>query len=310
MEQTTAVSRTIIDALSEWGRVLENEPMRGYTTFRTGGPADVLVMPNDNRCVARIVSFTREARVPLTIIGGGSNLLVGDRGIPGIVMRLCEDTAHPAAMSVLDDGIVYADAIAGKDRFIEYAISSGFGGVEFMAGIPGCVGGGIMMNAGTFMGSFADILIDVDIVDAGGAARTVKIDRSMSSYRHMDIDRGAIVTGARFQLERTDDSGGVRARVAEILADRKGKHPLDYPSAGSVFKNPKGHSSWKLIDEAGLKGARIGGAAVSTLHTNFIINADNATSRDIRALIELVRETVGNKFGIELETEVKMIGSF
>ncbi len=225
-------------------------------------------------------------------------------------MRLCEDDAHPAAMSVLDDGSVYADATARKDFFMEFAISSGFGGVEFMAGIPGCVGGGIMMNAGTYMGSFADILADVDIVDAEGNARTMKIDRSMSSYRHMDIDRGAIVTGARFRLERTDDPGLVRGRVAGILADRKGKHPLDYPSAGSVFKNPDGHSSWKLIDEAGLKGARIGGAAVSTLHTNFIINIDNATSGDVRALIDHVRETIRKKFGLEMEPEVKMIGSF
>lgn len=310
MEQAAAVSRSIIDALSEWGRVLENEPLKGHTTFRTGGPADVLVIPSDNRCVARIVAAAREARLPLTIIGGGSNLLVGDRGIPGIVMRLCEDDARPAVMSVLGDGSIYADAIAGKDRFIEYAVSSGFGGVEFMAGIPGCVGGGIMMNAGTYMGSFADIIIDVDIVDGEGNARTVRIDRSMSSYRHMDIDGGSIVTGARFRLERTDDPDRVRGRVAEILADRREKHPLDYPSAGSVFKNPAGHSSWKLIDEAGLKGARIGGAAVSTLHTNFIINTGNATSSDVRALIDLVRETVRKKFGLELETEVKMIGSF
>jgi UDP-N-acetylmuramate dehydrogenase len=310
MEQTAAVSRSIIDALSEWGRVLENEPLKGHTTFHTGGPAEVLVMPCDNRCVARIVSVAREARLPLTIIGGGSNLLVGDRGISGIVMRLCEDDARPAVLSVLDDGSVYTDAIAGKGRFIEFAITSGFGGVEFMAGIPGCMGGGIIMNAGTYMGSFADVLVDVDIVDAEGNAHTVKIDRSMSSYRHMEIDAGAIVTGARFRLARTDDPGRVRGRVADILADRKGKHPLDYPSAGSIFKNPEGHSSWRLIDEAGLKGARIGGAAVSTLHTNFIINIDNATSHDVRALIDLVRETVRKKFGIELETEVKMIGLF
>jgi len=310
MEQTAAVPRTIIDALSEWGRVFEHEPLKGHSTFRTGGPADVLVMPSDNRSVARIVSVAREARVPLTVIGGGSNLLVGDRGIAGIVMRLCEDDARPAVISVLDDGSVYTDAIAGKDRFIEFAITSGFGSVEFMAGIPGCMGGGIMMNAGTYMGSFVDILIDADIVDAEGNARTVKIDRSMSSYRHMNIDAGAIVTGARFRLARTEDPGRVRERVEDILADRKGKHPLEYPSAGSVFKNPDGHSSWKLIDEAGLKGARIGGAAVSTLHTNFIINIDNATSRDVRELIDLVRETVQKKFGIELETEVKMIGSF
>lgn len=310
MDHAVTIPRKIIESLSEWGRVLEHEPLRNYTSFRTGGPADAIVMPFDTRCVASIVAAVREARVPLTIIGGASNLLVGDRGIDGIVLRLCEDDTRQAVMSVLNDGSLYAEAIAGKERFIEYAISAGFTGVEFMAGIPGCIGGGIMMNAGTFMGSFADILVDADIVDPDGNSRTVKIDRSMSSYRKMNIDGGAVVTGARFRLERTDDAGLVRARVAEILLDRKAKHPLEYPSAGSVFKNPEGHSSWKLVDEAGLKGARVGGAAVSTLHTNFIVNLDNATSRDVRALIDLVRETVQVKFGIELETEVKMIGSF
>ena len=310
MEQAVTISRNLIEALSEWGRVLEHEPLKHYTSFRTGGPADLLVMPSGNRDVASIVTAVRDAGLPLTIIGGGSNLLVGDRGIAGVVLRLCEDDLRRADLSVLDDGTVYADAIAGKERFIEYAVGAGFRGVEFMAGIPGCLGGGIMMNAGTYMGSFADILVDVDSVDAEGKPHTVKVDRTMSSYRTMRIDNGAVVTGARFRLERTDDPGPVRARIAEILADRKGKHPLDYPSAGSVFKNPEGHSSWKLIDESGLKGARVGGAAVSTLHTNFIINADNATSRDIRSLIDLVRETVQAKFGIELQTEIKMIGSF
>jgi UDP-N-acetylmuramate dehydrogenase len=310
MEQAVTITRELIELLSEWGRVLEREPLKNYTSFRTGGPADLLVMPYSNQGVAAIVSAVQEARLPLTIIGGGSNLLVGDRGIEGVVLRLCEDESRRGEMAILEDDLVYADAIAGKERFIEYAVSAGFGGIEFMAGIPGCVGGGIIMNAGTFMGSFADILVDVDIVDGEGCARTIGIDRSMTSYRSMNIDRGAVVTGARFRMKRTDDTALVRARVREILADRKGKHPLDYPSAGSVFKNPEGHSSWKLIDEAGLKGARIGGAAVSTLHTNFIINLDNATSRDVRDLIDLVRETIRSRFGIGLEAEVKIIGSF
>jgi UDP-N-acetylmuramate dehydrogenase len=310
MEHSVIISRNLIESLSEWGRVLEHEPMKHYTSFRTGGPADLLVMPSGNRAVAYIVSAVRDAGLPLTIIGGGSNLLVSDQGIRGVVLRLCEDDRRQAVFSVLEDGLVYADSIASKERFIDFVVAAGFRGVEFMAGIPGCVGGGIMMNAGTFMGSFADILVEIDIVDASGSARTMKMDRSMSSYRTMNIDGGAVVTGARFRLERTDDAAPVRSRIAEILADRRGKHPLDYPSAGSVFKNPEGHSSWKLIDEAGLKGKRVGGAAVSTLHTNFIINADNATSGDIRALIDLVRGTVQAKFGIGLEAEVKMIGSF
>jgi UDP-N-acetylmuramate dehydrogenase len=304
------VPQPVIDALREWGDVKESEALRSYTTYKTGGPADALVLPRDNESVPRIVSLVRREKLPLTVIGGGSNLLVGDRGIEGVVMRICEDASRRPRMIVLDDGSVYADAMASKETFIDFVIASGFGGIEFMAGIPGCIGGGIMMNAGTFMGSFAGILRDVDIVDGQGARRVVSIDKTMSSYRHMDIGNDVIITGARFILPAADDPAGVRAKVEEILVDRRKKHPLDYPSAGSVFKNPEGHSSWKLINDAGLKGQTVGGARVSDLHTNFIINAGNATSGDIRNLINLVRETVYKKFGIQLEPEVKMVGLF
>ncbi|HOT45215.1 MAG TPA: UDP-N-acetylmuramate dehydrogenase [Spirochaetota bacterium] len=304
------IPERVIDALREWGEVKESEPLRHYTTYKTGGPADALVLPRDNASVPRIVSLVRSEKLPLTVIGGGSNLLVSDRGIEGVVMRICEDGSRRPKMAVLEDGTVYADAMAGKESLIEFVIASGFGGIEFMAGIPGCIGGGIMMNAGTFMGSFAGVLMDVDIVDGRGSRRVVAIDSSMSSYRHMDIGDDVIITGARFRFPAADDPAGVRAKVEEILADRRNKHPLEYPSAGSVFKNPQGHSSWKLINDAGLKGKTVGGARVSDLHTNFIINAGNATSDDIRNLIDLVRETVYNKFGIRLEPEVKMLGLF
>lgn len=304
------ISQPVIDALREWGEVKESEPLRHYTTYKTGGPADAVVLPRDNESVPPIISLVRREKIPLTVIGGGSNLLVGDRGIEGVVMRICEDGSRRPRMTVLYDGSIYADAMTSKENLIDFVIASGYGGIEFMAGIPGCVGGGIMMNAGTFMGSFAGVVRDVDIVDEQGARRVVAIDKSMSSYRHMDVGKDVIITGARFLLPATGDPAGVRARVGEILADRRNKHPLDYPSAGSVFKNPEGHSSWKLINDAGLKGKTVGGARVSELHTNFIINAGNATSGDIRNLINLVRETVYDKFRIQLEPEVKMLGIF
>ncbi|OHD64380.1 MAG: UDP-N-acetylenolpyruvoylglucosamine reductase [Spirochaetes bacterium RBG_13_51_14] len=304
------ISPYIIEALSELGQVKESEPLMHYTTYRTGGPADAIVFPWNNGCVPKVVRIAAEYGLPLMVIGGGSNLLVGDKGITGIVMRLCEDDSRRADISVLEDGYVYADAIASKQSFLDFAVSAGFGGAEFMAGIPGCLGGGIIMNAGTSEGMFVDILKDVDIVDYAGDERTQVIDKAMTSYRTMNIGSGNIITGARFRLARGYDITDMRRRIDEILADRRKKHPLDFPSAGSVFKNPEGYSSWKLIDEAGLKGTRIGGACVSDLHTNFIINADNATSQDIKNLVDLVRETVYKKFGITLETEVKMIGTF
>jgi UDP-N-acetylmuramate dehydrogenase len=304
------IQHTVIDALSEWGEVREAEPLGRYTTYKTGGPADALVIPRTNESMPYIVALARDEGIPLTVIGGGSNLLVGDRGIEGIVIRICEDESRHAVISILENGTIYADAMAGKENLINFAIDSGFGGIEFMAGIPGCLGGGIVMNAGTYMGSFADILADVDVIDACGVKHVISIDKAMSSYRHMDIGEEIIITGARFRLPEADDRAAVRARVEEILADRRKKHPLDYPSAGSVFKNPDGHSSWKLINDAGLKGKTVGGASVSDLHTNFIININKATSRDIRDLIALVRETVYNKFGIHLEAEIKMVGLF
>ncbi len=304
------IPHPVINALREWGEVKETEPLKRYTTYKTGGPADALVMPRVNESVPHIIAILREGNIPLTVIGGGSNLLVGDRGIEGVVMRICEDESRRAKISLLEDGIVYADAMASKERLIAFALDSGMGGIEFMAGIPGCIGGGIIMNAGTNMGSFADILKEVDTVNADGSMRVVLIDKSMSSYRHLDLGDNIIITGARFRLHAADDSAGVRSRVEEILADRRKKHPLDYPSAGSVFKNPEGHSSWKLINDAGLKGKSVGGACVSDLHTNFIINVNNATSGDICNLINLVRETVYKKSGVQLEPEVKMIGLF
>lgn len=302
--------RPLIEALSEWGLIKENEPLKNYTTYRTGGPADVIVFPGKNDFISPIVKIAGEEKVPLTVIGGGSNLLVGDKGIEGIVMRLCEDDSRRPEMTLLEDGTLYTDAIGSKENFIAYAAGAGFSGMEFMAGIPGCIGGGVLMNAGTFMGSFVDILKDIDIIDASGARRTIVVDKAMSSYRKMDIGVGNIVTGARFRLARADNPAAVRNKIEEILADRRTKHPLNYPSAGSVFKNPEGYSSWKLIDDAGLKGATVGGACISDLHTNFIINVNHATSQDIKDLINLARDTVRKKFGIELETEIKMIGVF
>lgn len=304
------ISRMVIDALAEWGQVKENEKLSGYTTYRTGGPADILIFPTGKDAVAPIVKIANDEKVPLTVIGGGSNLLVSDLGIEGIVLRVCDDGPWRGTMAVLDSGEVYADAVVTKERFVDFAADAGYEGMEFMAGIPGCVGGGVKMNAGTFMGTFSDILRSIDIIDAGGNPGTIAADKSMSSYRAMKINGGSIITGARFSLRKGDDPGKIHSAVEDIRADRRKKHPLDYPSAGSVFKNPPDHSSWKLIDDAGLKGKGVGGARVSDLHTNFIINTGGATSRDILDLVTLMQETVYRLFGIHLETEIKRIGTF
>ncbi|MCP4136576.1 MAG: UDP-N-acetylmuramate dehydrogenase [bacterium] len=303
----------LIKTLNSLGTLKANEPLKNHTTFKTGGPADILIHPSSRESTAEILQIAEKEGIPVTVIGGGSNLLVGDRGIRGIVICLSGAGKAAPALYSKNEGVIYADAGIQKEDFINYAIDEGYEGVEFMAGIPGCMGGGIIMNAGTNLGSFIDILDRVDIIDKKGAFRTMPVTREMFSYRRFDPGEAgtdAIITGGYFKLPGAADPRAIRKTVDDILSERSQKHPLSYPSAGSVFKNPEGHSSWKLIDNAGLKGKRIGGAMVSELHTNFIINREEATSRDIRDLIELVREKVEEQFNVWLETEIRMIGEF
>jgi len=304
------ITEPIYRELAECGLVRSHAPMCDYTSFRTGGPAEMLIQPHGMDSVPGIVRIARENSIPLTVTGGCSNLLVGDRGVPGIVLMLCENDCVRGRLESEGDGTVYADSTVKKGRFIDYTLAKGLEGCEFMAGIPGCLGGGIMMNAGTVDGTTLEILKRVDLIDADGAVRSVDISDDMLAYRDFAVSRDVIVAGGLFSLRQIDDVRPSMNKMLDILAERRGKHPVAYPSAGSVFKNPDGHSSWRLIDEAGLKRMCVGGAMVSDLHTNFIINTGNATSADIRALIEHIQEKVLSQFNIILETEVRMVGNF
>lgn len=296
--------------LSVHGVVRTNVAMKQYTTFKTGGPADILVHPvtqDDMRAIAAIAS---ENQIPLTVIGGGSNLLVGDGGIRGIVMRVALDDDDDKLIISSEMGTIRADARVKKSTLVQYCIRQGLSGAEFMAGIPGCLGGGIVMNAGTNMGCFADILARVRYITSEGKMIDEVIDRANTGYRCMGLPEGSIVRSAVFSLVPVDNAQGLQHSVEQIIRERNQKHPVQFPSAGSVFKNPDGHASWKLINDAGLKGKSVGGAMVSDLHTNFIINTGNATSADIRNVIELVQDTVLKTYGIHLYPEVRMIGDF
>ena len=301
--------RELISYLKTIGTVRLSEPMKEYTTFKCGGPADILIYPDGIESVPKVLLAARDAGIPVTVIGGGSNLLVGDRGIRGIVMRICGDGICNSTMRA-ENELIYCDASVLKNDFIDFSIEAGYEGVEFMAGIPGVIGGGIIMNAGTTMGSFIDILDSIDIVTATGALKNIRTSRAMTSYRSFSLEENAVITGGYFRLPSLRNRAGTRKIIRELMEERRNKHPLDYPSAGSVFKNPDGHSSWKLINDSGMKGAQVGGAMVSTLHTNFIINRDNARSADIVQLIEKVRDAVSRQFGITLETEIRFLGEF
>lgn len=296
--------------LKEFGNVIVNAMMKDYTTFKVGGPADYLVTPNSHDNCASLISYLSESKVPYTIVGAGSNLVIGDKGIRGVVVRLCENNCSDQEIKILENDIIYSDAGVSKSDFIDFAISNGYGDIEFMVGIPGCIGGGIFMNAGTFMGTFVNILKRIKYIDYNGNIIEKDINPEMAHYRKMELDDAVIILGGFFELKKSENIEITKKNVNDIINDRKQKHPWSYPSAGSVFKNPEGHQSWKLVDDCGLKGYKIGGAMVSTLHTNFIINENNATAKDVRSLIEHVQKTVKCKFNVDLHTEIKMIGEF
>jgi UDP-N-acetylmuramate dehydrogenase len=303
-------SEELVDYLKSLGTARFNEPLKNYTTFQCGGNADILLYPEKRENISRIIKAASEESLPVTVIGGGSNLLVSDKGIRGIVLRINDDCLVSSTLSIQDDGIIYADASVPKEQFIDFVVEAGYKGIEFMAGIPGSIGGGIIMNAGTDIDCFINILHSVNIVTERGEEKSIPVTKNMSSYRSFDVGNGSIVTGGYFNLSKTNNQENLRKRVDAILNERKAKHPVHLPSAGSVFKNPEGFSSWKLVDDAGLKCKRIGGAMVSDMHTNFIVNVDNASSTDIRNLIEHIQETVYRIFDVKLETEIRMIGDF
>ena len=284
------LKQQVLEALSRCGLLRPGALLSEFTTFRAGGPADYLLTPFDRQGLRTAMTIAAEENLPLTVIGGGSNLLISDEGVRGLVIRLCEEEGLVSHGAVEEDGTLYADAWMKKRRFLERCLEESLEGMEFMAGIPGCLGGGIIMNAGTNMGTFADILERVEYLDSRGELKTAPIRKDMAKYRSLNLGEKAVITGGFFRLQPVKKIDLVRKKIEEIEAERKVKHPLDYPSAGSVFKNPEGHASWKLINDAGLKGRRLGGAMVSELHTNFIINVDKARSVDILNLIRLIQE--------------------
>jgi len=295
-----------IKELSQYGRIEFDSTLSLHTTFKTGGNADILITPFNEDSIAHIIHIIKNEHIPVHIIGGGSNLLISDKGLQGITIKISDSKSS----FNISDGYIYASASLSKEEFISNAINSGFGGIEFMAGIPGSIGGGIFMNAGTYMGSFDSILKKIRLLNDAGSIVETDMDGLISGYRTMTIHENNIILGGYFSLPKADNIAEIKMRIDSIIKDRWEKHPMDYPSAGSVFKNPQNASSWKLINDSGLKGHRIGGAEISEKHTNFIINRGNATSSDIYNLIKYVKEEVLSKQGVRLETEIKMMGEF
>lgn len=285
--------------------IFMEEPMKKHTTFRVGGPADVLVQP-DETALAAILALCRQYHVPYSFIGNGSNLLVGDKGIRGVVIEMTD----PMGNIEVDGTKITAQAGAMLSKIANTAASNGLGGMEFAAGIPGSVGGAVVMNAGAYGGEMKDIIEKVYVLDENGAQLELGRDALDFGYRHSCIpEKKYIVTKVVLELVPRNEAE-IRSEMKELNEKRAEKQPLQYPSAGSTFKRPEGYFAGKLIMDAGLRGYQVGGAQVSEKHCGFVINKGDATAADICQLMQDVSDKVQAQFGVVLEPEVKMIGEF
>lgn len=285
--------------------IFMEEPMKKHTTFRVGGPADVLVQP-DETALAAILALCRQYHVSYSFIGNGSNLLVGDKGIRGVVIEMTD----PMGNIEVDGTKITAQAGAMLSKIANTAASNGLGGMEFAAGIPGSVGGAVVMNAGAYGGEMKDIIEKVYVLDENGAQLELDRDALDMGYRHSCIpEKKYIVTKVVLELVPRNEAE-IRSEMKELNEKRAEKQPLQYPSAGSTFKRPEGYFAGKLIMDAGLRGYQVGGAQVSEKHCGFVINKGDATAADICQLMRDVSDKVQAQFGVVLEPEVKMIGEF
>ena len=288
---------------SEW--IFLEEPMKKHTTFRTGGPADVLVTP-DTEHVALVIDSCKKYKLPYYIIGNGSNLLVGDKGIRGVVIAM----TNRAGEIFCDGDVITAGAGCTLTQIAILAAGNGLAGFEFAAGIPGTLGGAVVMNAGAYGGEMKDVIVSAVVLDEEGNKKTLTVEELELSYRHSCIpEKKYVVLRVTLKLHRGDISE-IRKKMAELREQRITKQPLEYPSAGSTFKRPQGYFAGKLIMEAGFRGYQVGDAQVSEKHCGFVINKGEAKAADIIQLMEDVSSKVEEQFGIKLEPEVKMMGEF
>ena len=280
-----------------------NEPMASHTSFRIGGPVEVMAFPKNKEELSSILKQSALLDCKPAILGAGTNVLAPDEGMQGLVICLkdCLD-----GMEQLDDTRIRVMAGVAMTRAAVFAANSGLAGMEFAHGIPGTVGGGVYMNAGAYGGEIKDITESVEIMDFSGNIRTLTNEEMGFSYRHSRMeDSGEIVLSAVFALEK-GDMVTIKGKMKELQAKRSASQPLDLPSAGSAFKRPAQGYAAALIDQAGLKGYQVGGAAISTKHAGFAVNLGGATAADVKALLQQVSDLVYEKNGIRLEPEVRI----
>ncbi|MBC1423728.1 UDP-N-acetylmuramate dehydrogenase [Listeria seeligeri] len=280
-----------------------NEPLSNYTYTKTGGNADIFVMPKTIEETQAIVSYCHQNNIPLTILGNGSNLIIKDGGIRGVIVHLdlLQSIKRNNTQVIAMSGAKLIDTA-------KFALDESLSGLEFACGIPGSIGGALHMNAGAYGGEISDVLEAATVLTQAGELKNLKRSELKAAYRFSTIaEKKYIVLEATFALQ-LDDKNTIQVKMDELTAAREAKQPLEYPSCGSVFKRPPGHFAGKLIQDSGLQGHIIGGAQVSLKHAGFIVNIGGATATDYMNLIAHVQKTVREKFDVELETEVKIIG--
>lgn len=287
-------------------KVLINEPMRNHTTFRVGGPADYYVIPKTKEDVKNIINICKKCKMPFYILGNGSNLLVSDKGYRGVVIQIFK-----AMNTVTVEGnVITAQAGALLSAVASQALANGLAGFEFAAGIPGTLGGACVMNAGAYGGELKDVIKNVTVLTQEGEFLAIDQEDMELGYRTSIIARkGYIVLEAQIELSKGEPEV-IRARMEELKEKRTTKQPLEYPSAGSTFKRPEGYFAGKLIEDAGLRGFRVGDAQVSDKHCGFVVNRGSAAAADIMELIKQVSDKVEEHSGVRLEPEVKRLGEF
>ncbi len=296
----------LLEAAAGTDHIYREEPMKNHTTFRIGGNAEVFAAPDSADGIERVLQICREENIPCTVIGNGSNLLVGDRGVCGVVLQIYRNYASIRIEGT--DLYVQAGALLGQTAAA--AAREGLTGLEFASGIPGTIGGAAAMNAGAYGGEMKDVLVWVKAIDRDGYVRQYAAAELELGYRTSRIQKEALVVLEVKLTLQQGDPVKIRERMEELKEQRVAKQPLEYPSAGSTFKRPEGYFAGKLIMDAGLRGFSVGDAQVSEKHCGFVINRGNATAADVMALVSQVQTIVEEKFGVQLELEVRRIGTF
>ncbi len=302
MSWETALDRQIHDYLPDL-KWIADEPMAKHTSFRIGGPAKRMAFPETREQLVLLTGFLQEVGITPLLIGNGTNLLVADEGLDTVVIDTSDKLSH---IELTGEGEITADAGVSLAKLAVFAWKHGLTGLEFAHGIPGTLGGGIVMNAGAYGGELKDVVTEVTALYPDGVRALTPAALDLS-YRHSVFSSGdGIVLGAKLRLEQ-GDADSIKARMDDLMARRKASQPLELPSAGSTFKRPTGYYAGPLIEGCGLKGCRVGGAEVSRKHAGFVVNAGGATCADVLALIEKVQKTVYDAHGVMLEPEVKII---